>query len=483
MNMGSAVRQEHERTDPAVENHAVRFLVLALLAALLLFASLMGRGLAGYDDSYFAHEGKEMVRTGDWWNVRFNGEFILAQGPMFPWLEACSFQILGVNDRAAKVPSALLGFATILLMYFLTIELNGDSWLALMSMLVLASTQFFLKNASHAMTDVPFTFLFALAIFFYTKGLRKSSAYLVFMGFPLGLAMLMRSVVGLLALGIVLTHVLLTKRYKLLSSPRLICGVAIALVLPAIWYISQYQLHGAAFFVSHLQFLGSKLHAEGASGGWKTIFAYPLALLKYYWPWLPFLIAGFVMEARAASRAKDQTAILLIVWVLFVVVPFSLAETRYPRYIMAVFPAFTILSAIALHRWLPAARRKSLFNLACVVGIVATCLSFLLPPKARADEITKLASIAEANSPPGQRVLIYTYEDGRLDYLYQFLWYSNRYAQLADSLDDLGARLRRTQQATVIIDRQSYEKLLPLMTGKTPHILGESGNLMCFQSS
>jgi len=463
-----------------IQNQRARFLVLAVISALLLFSSLRGHGLAGYDDSYFAHEGKEMVRTGHWWDIHFNGDLILAHPPLFPWMEACSFTLFGINDAAAKFPSVLFGFGTILLMYFLTLELTGDSWLSLLSMLVLASTQFFLKNASHAMTDVPFTFFFTLAIFFYIKGLKENK-YLAFMGVPLALALLTRSVVGFLALGIMLAHLILTKRYKTLRSPWLVGGVVLALALSVPWYVSQYRLHGAAFFVSHLQFLHSKIHADAGPGYWATVFNYPLALLKYYWPWLPFLIAGLVMEWRAAVNQKDQNAFLLIAWVIIVILPFSLAQTRYPRYIMSVFPAFSILSAIALMPWVPASRGKVFFNAACAIGCLAIVLSLFFPPKGRADDILKIAPIAEANALPEQRVLIYTYVNGRDDFLYQFVWYSNRYAQLAPDLDDLTENLLREDRATVIIDKQSYEKLLPRIAAKNPQILGESQNLICFR--
>ena len=466
---------------PAAGAQTWRFLIVALIAALLLFPSIRRQGLAGYDDSYFAHEGKEMVRSGDWWNVRFNGEFILAQGPLFPWLEALSFKLFGVNDNAAKVPGVVLGFATIVLMYPLALELTADSWLALLSVLVLASTQFFLKNASHAMSDVPFTFFFALAIFFYVKGL-KNSLYLVLMGLPVGITVLTRSVVGLIALGIIFAHLLVTKRFRLLRSPALLSGVGLALALPTIWYISQYQIHGAAFFGSHLEFLNSKFHPENAPGRWVTVFNYPLMLLKYYWPWLPFLIAGIVMEARTARRARNETSILLILWVVLVLVPFSVAQTRYPRYIMAVFPAFTILSAIGVNYWLPVGRRKMFFAAACVIGVLAVCLSLAFPPKERAGDIVRLAPIVEANSTPDQRILIYTYEDQRADFQYQLLWYSNRYTQVAENLDDLEARVRKGA-ATVIVDKQSYRKILPALQGRNPSVVGESENLICFTVS
>jgi 4-amino-4-deoxy-L-arabinose transferase-like glycosyltransferase len=120
--------------------HAPRFLTLALLFALLLFPSLHRQALAGCDDAVYAHEGKEMVRTGDWWNIRFNGNLNFEYPPLFLWLEASSFKLFGVNDAAAKFPSALLGFGTILVVYFLTLELTGLLWLSLFAMLVLAST-------------------------------------------------------------------------------------------------------------------------------------------------------------------------------------------------------------------------------------------------------------------------------------------------------------------------------------------------------
>lgn len=481
--MNNSDRIEKERKGvwlTAQESQRGRFWIVALLSALLLFPALRGKGLAGYDDAFFAHEAKEMVRTGDWWNVRLNGEIIFEIPPMFVWMQAASFRLFGVNDAAAKFPAVVLGFSTILLVYFLTLELTGQPWLSLCAMLVLASTQFFLKNATHAMTDVPFTFFFTLAIFFFQKGL-KSRAYLTLLGIPVGLALLTRSVLGLLPLAVILCQLIWTRRYSVLWSPWLISGVLLAFALSSIWYLSQYRQHGPEYFVAHFQFLNSKLHVKSGVGGWTTILNYPIALLKYYWPWLPFLVAGLILEAQVAIRSRDQTAILLIVWVLVIMVPFTLAETRYPRYIMSVFPAFSVLAAIALDRSIPARRRCIFFNAACGIGCMAVLLFFVFPPKARADDILKLAPIAEANSSPDQRVLIYTYENGRQDYLYQFIWYSDRYAELAASVDDLAMALRSRESATVIMDKPSYSVLMPMVPGRNPRVLGESEHLVCFR--
>jgi 4-amino-4-deoxy-L-arabinose transferase-like glycosyltransferase len=304
---------------------------------------------------------------------------------------------------------------------------------------------------------------------------------LTLLGLPLGAAILTRSVVALLALGIIAAHLVLTKRYEVLRSPWLIGGVLLALLFPFAWYGWAYRQHGGAFLVQHLDFLGGKFHGKEGVSGWRTAFNYPLALLKYYWPWLPLLLVGLVRKGRAVFKQRDSVAILLMVWVLFVFVPFSFAATRYPRYIMAVFPAFTAISAMTLHRWIPAARRRLFFNVASAVGIVAVGVSLLLPPKARAEDMVKIALIAEGNTAPEQRVLMYTYEQGRQDFLFQFIWYSNRYVQLADSVEDLAARVNGERTAIVIVDKGNYEKLLPMISGKVPRVLGESENLVCFR--
>jgi len=468
----------------SVQNPKTYFLLLAVLSAMLLFNSLHRSGLAGYDDAFFAHQGKEMVLTGDWWNIHCNGHLAFEYPPLYIWLEATSFRLFGINDFAAKFPTALCGLATILLVYFLTYELTGLIWLSLLAMLVLMSTQFFLKNATHAMSDVPFTFLFTLTIFLYLRGLQKP-VYLALLGLPLGLAMLTRSVVSFLAVGIIVAHLILTKRYKSLWSPWLALGLLLALAFPSAWYGSQVHLHGSEVLAAHFHFVNSKIHVESASSNWTSVFNYPIALLKYYWPWLPFLLVGLALQARAVIVGKDSVATLLLVWVLLILIPFTLAQTRYPRYIMAVFPAFSILSAIALDRLIPEARRDLFFKSGCAIGVLSVCLVLLFPAKTRAADIRALAPIADANSLPGQRLLIYTYENGRSDYQWQFLWYGHRYSDLATDLNDLASRVDAKEDTTVIVDKQSYEKLrhqVPSNTAQSWKILGESENLLCFRS-
>ena len=467
-------------TVPSQKN---RLLILTLLAALLIFPGLRRKGLAGYDDAYHAHEGREMVTNGDWGSMHFDGKVTFDYLPMFCWIEATSFKVLGINDFAAKFPVALLAIATFLVLYFLTLELTGQAWLSLLATIVLLSTQFFLKLSTHAMTDVPFAFFFTLAIFLYVKGLKKPQ-YLAFMGLPVGLGMLTRSVIGLLPVAIMVVHLLLIRRYKLLFSAWLIFGVLLALSFPSAWLAVQVYRHGWTALASHLNFVLGKARAGEAPSPWPTVLNYPIALLKYYWPWLPFLVAGFVQATRATVARRDAVGALLIIWVVMVIVPFSLVHTRYPRYILPAFPAFSILSAMALDRWLPEKRRTLFFQGACAAGGLAIALTFAFPPKPRASDILALAPVADASSNPEERILFYTYEAGRDDFEWQYLWYGHRYTEQAPTLKALALRLTHENSATAIVDAASYQRLLaqlPPEVSQQVKTMGRSENLVCFR--
>ena len=222
------------------------FLLLASFSFLFLFVKAHQGDLSGYDDALYAHQGKEMVLTGNWWSIPYNGHYSFETPPVFIWLEAISMKLFGFIDFAAKFPVALLGFGTILLTYFITKELADSVWLPLFAMVVLMSTQYFMKYAGHAMTDVPYAFFFALAMFFYVKGLRNPR-YLVLCGFPVALAVLTRSILGTLPVGIFLTHLVVSKRYELIRSRHLLTSLLIAVSLPLVWFVSQSHLHGIDF--------------------------------------------------------------------------------------------------------------------------------------------------------------------------------------------------------------------------------------------
>ncbi|HZF40556.1 MAG TPA: hypothetical protein VE715_17170 [Blastocatellia bacterium] len=113
-------------------------LTVFILASIILFSHLGQGGLAGYDDAFYAHEGKQMLITGDWWNVRFNGSLNFEYPPMFMWLEALKTQderefIMEIGDYKKLVIDSAVSVEVIVttrkLVCFKTIPLPlAGSW-------------------------------------------------------------------------------------------------------------------------------------------------------------------------------------------------------------------------------------------------------------------------------------------------------------------------------------------------------------------
>ncbi len=462
------------------DDRRLHFCLIAALSLLVLFAKLGQGDLGGYDSAVYAHEGKQMLATGQWWTVYLNGQPDFDKPPMFVWLEAISMMVFGVSDFAARFPSALLGFGAILLVFFIARELMASYWLPVWAMIVLFTTHAFMRFAMRAMTDVPFTFFFELALLFYLIGLRRRR-YFIFCGLAISFAVLTRSFLGLIPLGVILAHLLVTRRADHLRSKYLIAGTLFAVGIPLVWFVSQYQLHGGEFLARHFSFTFDNLPgANGKSGSQflSGLFQYPVFLLESYWPWLPLMVIGLWTQTKKMAGERDSTGSLLVIWVLGVIAPFCLAQFKWLRYILPVFPAFAILSAITLDNWIAAHRRRFFLQTA----YAALCLAMLgmaFNPKyrVRPEEMRRLAPIAEAATNPERRILLYTERAPRDAHLFQIIWYANRRCELLTDANEAMARLKSDPEAALIVDKEIFQQ--SISGDPSVKLLGETEGFVC----
>ncbi|NJL99084.1 MAG: phospholipid carrier-dependent glycosyltransferase [Synechococcaceae cyanobacterium SM2_3_2] len=84
-------------------------IVGGLLATLSLLLWQGSPYLFDWDELIYASLAREMVRSGDWLQLRIGGEPFLEKPPLFFWLQAASFQVFGIQEAAARLPSAVAG--------------------------------------------------------------------------------------------------------------------------------------------------------------------------------------------------------------------------------------------------------------------------------------------------------------------------------------------------------------------------------------
>ena len=424
-----------------------------------------------------------MVTTADWLTIRANGYLNFEYLPMFLWMEALSMSVLGFTDFAAKFPVAVCGLILILVTYFIARELTSDSAIAVISSWVLMLTQYFMKYATHAMTDVPFAMFFSVALLFYLKGLKNRWFFLLF-GLAVATAIMTRTVLGVVPLGIGLFHLALMRQYAVLRSKELIVGVMIAVGIPAVCYAVYYSNFGNAFLEGHFSFIWQKtISDEGFTlqGFVAGLFEYPFLLVKLYQPWFFIALIGLYWQVKEMLKTRDRSATFLVIWVCLVILPFSLASAKVLRYIMPLFPALAILTAIPLSFWLPKLikprYRAAAFGLLCLAVLAVPLFS---SPRYRAEGVVAIAPTVISNSDVEKRVILYT--DGVLhhDLKNQLLWYTDRlYHHVADE-NELLSKVRSGEPQLFVVDRKTFENVIA-RSGEVVEVVGVTDQYICFR--
>ncbi len=327
----------------------VHFLFLVLLAMTVFFTRLGQNGMANFDDCFYAEKAKEILRNGHWGILSFNYQQDFGNSPLFEYLEAFAYQIFGVSVYAAKFPSALAGFLTVLLTYYLGKTLI-NSWVGFFAGFVLVTTYPFLKYGRHAMLDVVLAFFVTLAMVFLLWAVRKDAKYFWLWGLCVGLALLEKSALGFFPIVVTFLFLALTQQWKRLMSPHLWGGLVLALSMLGYWIFSQYCANPTGFMTGHL--FGVVLSKALQKGNyWYEHFTFFGNLLTFYWPWVPFLFCGIYALLRKKLKDKAATYFLLT-WSLTLFIAMSIVPYRMMWYMMQIFPAFALVTAFTLDRLL-----------------------------------------------------------------------------------------------------------------------------------
>ncbi|HAX90299.1 MAG TPA: hypothetical protein DCY91_29685, partial [Cyanobacteria bacterium UBA11370] len=98
------------------EKYPTRIELLSILGlvsiSLLAFLWHLGSiGLVDETEPLFAEAARQMTVTGDWITPYFNGETRFDKPPLIYWLMAIGYRLIGVNEWAVRLPSALAAIA------------------------------------------------------------------------------------------------------------------------------------------------------------------------------------------------------------------------------------------------------------------------------------------------------------------------------------------------------------------------------------
>ena len=356
-----------------------KLVFLAVFTGALVYSLLFNAGLPITDpvESNYALTAKEMVVGGDWLSPRIYGQYWFDKPIMIYWLIAFAYKFFGINEFAARFPSAIFSAASIAWMFWFADKVYASRRTAFYSALILATSLEFWILSRMIITDAVLFFFTSVSIAaFYLHLLNRKSLWYVVAYAAAALAVLTKGPVGIvMPVLIIFLYLVSGRRWQLFSSLQLIRGGLVFLAIAVPWYLAMYLTHGNDFVNTFLG-LHNVLRATVSEHPQDNVFYYYLVLFPVsLLPWTGILFLAFLRGRKNCGAHYSY----LIVWIVGFLGFYSIMATKYLTYVFpALFPA-ALLAGRCLQVMVQQGGRKQWLWLS--VPTVFLLLLFALGPR------------------------------------------------------------------------------------------------------
>jgi 4-amino-4-deoxy-L-arabinose transferase-like glycosyltransferase len=321
-----------------------------LMFTTLWFAQLGGRALFDPDEGRYAEIPREMLAGGDWVIPHLDGLAYLEKPPLQYWATALAFAAFGQSEAAARSFTGLCGFLSLAIVFLIGRRVWGVAAGARAALFTAASTLFTLLG--HQLTlDMALCFLLLLCLGCFVQAqlqaqARARSLWMLGVWVAAALAVLTKGLIGALIPAATLTVYALWQRdLKIFARLNAAWGLVLFTAIAAPWFVLAARANPdflRFFFIrEHVErFLTPVEHRTEA--WWFFIAVLAGAVLA----WLPQALVALARGWRASVPRGDFDARrLLWIWSVFVVVFFSLSDSKLIPYILPAIPTLALLAA------------------------------------------------------------------------------------------------------------------------------------------
>jgi 4-amino-4-deoxy-L-arabinose transferase-like glycosyltransferase len=327
---------------------------------------------------------REMFRSGDWVLPTLNGEPYVAKPPLQYWLVSlASLPFGGVTVEVARAVSALATIALAVLTFvFVRREIGKRE--AVLAACALVATGLFVEKGARAELETLLAFFTAAAILavfravWSDRPLVRRAAWILASGLALGAAILVKGPVAPLVVVVALVGLAIGARER---RGRVIvagvCMLVIAVVVALPWILA---LHARANSDTQLATIRMEIFQRllhPGPGNKEAFWFYLVRGLPGGLAPATALLPGLWILARTRTEDARRRSLLAMLWAwsVGVLVVMSCSPAKEVRYLIATYPAWTMLAATAWlgvrERWFDAYKR--------VVVAIASVLTWIAP--------------------------------------------------------------------------------------------------------
>ena len=320
--------------------------VLFLLVFLSFFAHLGNVPLFDADEGAYSEVTREMVANQDFTTALLNGMPFFHKPPLFYWAQAASIKILGFNEFALRLPSALAALLWVVSIFLFARRCydTRTAWHAALFMSASLLVTLIGRTATPEALLNLFLTLTLLNIYRFSHTGNKRYIYWSFMFAALGvltkgaIAIMLPAAVSFIFFGI-------KKRSKDLL--LLFCNPVGLMVFGLIvipWYLGEFMLYGEAFLSDLLLLPGLETYNYNFIGAPLPYYSFPIFILIGLLPFTAIFIRGLL---HIRKLLPDDLMKFMLLWFLLAFFLLPLAQPKSLFSIAYGFPPLFIIMARA----------------------------------------------------------------------------------------------------------------------------------------
>ncbi|HEY7089078.1 MAG TPA: glycosyltransferase family 39 protein, partial [Tepidisphaeraceae bacterium] len=311
-------------------------LSLWLLSGIILLAALGNPPVSRTQEARVLETSRQMLDE-DWhgWMIpKINSNLRLQKPPLCYWMTASAYKIGGVSEGVGRIPTALLGWLTVGIVFIFGRQLLDDRT-ALFSCATMLGSYLFYRNMRLAETDAPATLFVTLAIYAVWRGIDGNAAWLHLAGLGTALALLAKGGPGLYPILFTLGYALVERRWDL---PRrcITSGAIVTTLLVALpWFAYVATTQGTGVF----RYEVNTVTTGRDHWDWPHVYIYEL--VKGVAPWTGVLPLALIDAIQNWKR--DAQVRMLLIWSTAIFLPLCIIGNKQGHYLLPLIPPLMLL--------------------------------------------------------------------------------------------------------------------------------------------
>lgn len=354
-----------------------------------------------WDESMFAVNSYEMIQNGKWYSLYFDGhpDLYNTKPPLTSWLQVFFIKIIGYNELAIRLPSALAACGSVLMVFRFLQKRWGYIWAWSSGLILMTSLGFVhFHTARTGDSDSLLTFFLLganLSFISFLQSENKRSVLLFFLF--LMLAFLTKLHAALLFAPAYLILLILGKQFKaFVFNLQFLTGVITFMgVIGFLMWLREQDVNGYIHEVFFKDVGRVTKEVEGHARIWRH---YLDEMISWrYAVWWVLTVIGLVLSLTADNpRKKVLTACAIMVLTYLLII--SISVTKLVWYDMPLYPLMSILGGYSLYYLIDQMSLKSEVLKYGLLGLVGLYPVISIFHKTQRNEIESSLKEMEANS-------------------------------------------------------------------------------------